>query len=67
MKRLIILPLLLAMSFIAWSQVSFNLSDIYKNVTYSEKGYGLVGLMKDNKGYYGELRVTNRISRNNIL
>lgn len=51
MKHLILAPLFLLVSFLAWSQQLLNLKDIYKNGTYSAKKYGPVRWMKDNKGY----------------
>jgi len=51
MKRVILIPLFLLVSFVAWSQESLNLIDIYKNGTYSAKRYGPVRWMKDNNGY----------------
>ena len=51
MKYLTLIPLLLLVSFVAWSQEHLNLNDIYKNGTYSVKKYGPVRWMKDNKGY----------------
>jgi dipeptidyl-peptidase-4 len=45
------IPLLLLVSFVVWSQEPLHLNDIYKNGTYSSKGYGPVRWMKDNKGY----------------
>ena len=51
MKRIILIPLLLLVTFTAQTQESLELADIYKNGTYSSKGYGPVRWMKDNKGY----------------
>ena len=51
MKRIILIPLLLLVSYVAWSQETLDLNDIYKNGTYSQKRYGPVRWMKDNKGY----------------
>lgn len=51
MKYLTLIPLLLLVSFVAWSQEHLNLEDIYKNGTYSAEKYGPVRWMKDNKGY----------------
>ena len=51
MKRVILIPLLLLVSFVAWSQETLNLKDIYKNGTYSQKRYGPVRWMNDNNGY----------------
>ena len=51
MKGAILIPLLLLVSFTAWSQEMLNLNDIYKDGTYSQKRYGPVRWMKDSKGY----------------
>jgi len=51
MKRAILIPVLLLLVLVAWSQEKLLLEDIYKNGTYSAKGYGPVRWMKDNKGY----------------
>jgi dipeptidyl-peptidase-4 len=51
MKYVILAPLFLLVSFLAWSQQTLNLNDIYKDGTYSAKRYGPVRWMKDNNGY----------------
>lgn len=51
MKRAILIPIICIFSLVAWSQKPLNLEDIYKNGTYSAKGYGPVRWMKDSKGY----------------
>lgn len=51
MKRLILIPILLVITASCWSQKALQLDDIFKNGTYSSKGYGPVRWMKDNKGY----------------
>jgi dipeptidyl-peptidase-4 len=51
MKYVILAPLFLLVSFLAWSQQPLNLNDIYKDGTYSAKRYGPVRWMKDNNGY----------------
>ncbi len=51
MKRAILIPVLLLLVLVAWSQEKLILEDIYKNETYTAKGYGPVRWMKDNKGY----------------
>lgn len=43
--------MILCISFSGWSQGKLNLDDIFKNGTYSQKGYGPVRWMKNNKGY----------------
>jgi len=51
MKRTILMPLVLLIAFSAWSQETLKLDAIFKNGTYSSKGYGPVRWMKDDKGY----------------
>ena len=51
MKRLLLCYLILAVSLPSLSQEKLTLEDIFKNGTYSSKGYGPVRWMKDNKGY----------------
>jgi len=51
MKSVILIPLFLLVSLVAWSQETLALADIYKNGTYSAKRYGPVRWMKDNNGY----------------
>ncbi|MFT5791604.1 MAG: dipeptidyl-peptidase-4 [Saprospiraceae bacterium] len=51
MKRILFIPLVLLITCSSWSQETLTLEDIFKNRTYSSKGYGPVRWMKDNKGY----------------
>ena len=51
MKRFLLCCLVLAVSLPSLSQEKLTLEDIFKNGTYSSKGYGPVRWMKDNKGY----------------
>jgi dipeptidyl-peptidase-4 len=51
MNHLISLLLLLITSFLAISQETLTLADIYKNGTYRLQSYGPVRWMKDNNGY----------------
>ena len=51
MKRILFIPLVLLITCSSWSQETLKLEDIFKNRTYSSKGYGPVRWMKDNKGY----------------
>ncbi len=51
MKRILLCYLVLAVSLPSLSQEKLTLEDIFKNGTYSSKGYGPVRWMKDNKGY----------------
>lgn len=51
MKRFLLCCFILAVSFPSLSQEKLKLEDIFKNGTYSSKGYGPVRWMKDNKGY----------------
>ncbi|MDT0552125.1 S9 family peptidase [Urechidicola vernalis] len=48
---LFLISMILFVSFSGWSQGKLNLDDIFKNGTYSQKGYGPVRWMKNNKGY----------------
>ena len=48
---LFLISMILFISFSGWSQGKLNLDDIFKNGTYSQKGYGPVRWMKNNKGY----------------
>jgi dipeptidyl-peptidase-4 len=66
MKRLILLPLLLIISMVAWSQTTLTLEDIYKNGTYRAEGYGPVRWMKDNKGY-STLEKNNEVGGTDII
>jgi dipeptidyl-peptidase-4 len=66
MKRLILLPLLLIISMVAWSQTTLTLEDIYKNGTYRAEGYGSVRWMKDNKGY-STLEKNNEVGGTDII
>ncbi len=51
MKRIILMPLVLLIAFSSWSQETLQLDAVFKNGTYSSKGYGPVRWMKDDKGY----------------
>jgi len=51
MKRFLLCCLVLAVSLPSLSQEKLTLEDIFKNGTYSSKGYGPVRWMEDNKGY----------------
>jgi len=51
MKRFLLCCFILAVSFPSLSQEKLKLEDIFKNGTYSSKGYGPVRWMKDNNGY----------------
>ena len=51
MKKSLLILFSLLISFVSYSQKQLTLEDIFKNGTYSSKGYGPVRWMKDNKGY----------------
>ena len=48
---IILTQLFLLVSLFAFAQEGLQLADIYKNGTYSSKGYGPVRWMEDNKSY----------------
>jgi len=66
MKRIILIPLVLLIAFFSWSQETLKLDDIFKNGTYSSKGYGPVRWMKDNKGY-STLERNNNVDGRDII
>lgn len=66
MKKSILILTAILLTFISWSQESLKLKDIYKNGTYSSKGYGPVRWMKDNKGY-STLERNNSVGGRDII
>ena len=66
MKRAILIPLILIISLVAWSQESLKLADIYRNGTYIAREYGPVRWMKDNKGY-STLEGNNKVGGVDII
>jgi len=66
MKRITLTSLVLLIAFASWSQEILKLDDIFKNGTYSSKGYGPVRWMKDNKGY-STLEVNTGVGERDII
>ena len=66
MKRIVLIPLVLLIAISSWSQETLKLDDIFKNGTYSSKGYGPVRWMKDHKGY-STLERNNDVGERDII